>query len=118
MHRNTTLALNESCDMIYSLLNYTDGAQMAVDPTVELGVMQGVADNLKKLEGDQPATQRVLEWAVSAFLPSGLHGAIVHSVSTVVTPPAGAVALVGQQPRVVQSDAWETLLAFYSAASP
>lgn len=81
--------------------------------------MQGVADNLKRLEGDQSAARRVLEWAFSAFLPPGPHSAIVHpAVSTVVIPPAGSVARGGQQPQVAQGVVWETLPELYSAASP
>jgi len=87
--------------------------------------MQGLADNLKRLEGDLPATRRVLDWAFSAFLPSeprsslnvGLQGATMHAVGT-VTPPAGSVSVTGHAPIVNQSSVWETLPELYSVASP
>lgn len=92
---------------------------MAVDPTVELGVMQGVADSLKKLEGDQPATRRVLDWARSAFLASDQR-------NIEATPPPLALQMAGHAPTVTQGSAqppqapatYDSLPELYSMASP
>lgn len=88
--------------------------------------MQGVADHLKKLDGDTAAIRRVLDWAVAAFLP--LEGRVPGVLSSptgmtmrgsgAITPGTGSIVLTGQQPQVAQSVAWDTLPELYAAASP
>jgi hypothetical protein len=105
--------------MIYCSQSCESVAEMAVDPTIELGVMQGIADNLKKLEGDQPATRRVLDWARSAFLAPDQR-------NVEVTPPPAALQMTGHPPTATQGPAQapqapvasESLPELYSVASP
>jgi len=90
---------------------------MAVDPNTEISAMQALAETLKTLEGDVPAAQRVLGWAVAAFLPSGsriVTYAPPSSEDVAITPGMGISVPTAQ---AKQAKRWESLPELFSAVT-
>jgi hypothetical protein len=87
---------------------------MAIDPIVELEVMQGVAAELKKLEGEVPPTRRVLEWAVSRFLPElRIVTYTPASAEDVAVTPGKGISMPSGEAKQ-----WDSLPELFSAVTP
>jgi len=86
-----------------------------MDPSLELEVMGDVAAGLKKLSGDTEAARRVLQWAVSAFLPDGMPAISMPSPS--LQAPAAVVSGTGSG-EPAPSRSFSSLPDLYSAVSP
>ena len=93
---------------------------MALEPTVELDVMHGLAAELKKLGGETPPTQRVLHWAVSAFLPDFRLVPAASALPENTTIRPGAAKMTAMHPLATggTNKTWDSLPELFSVVSP
>jgi hypothetical protein len=93
------------------------GAAVAApsDPLLELEVMHGVAEQLKRLQGDIKAVRRVLQWAGPVFGVAD-EPAIAPALRPQRVGSAAAASTPSSPDAIVPT--FETLPDFYSAAGP